>query len=164
MKRIMFYLDFVSPHARLAFEELPRVLMGLSYAVCYRPMLLADIPGYPDYPVISMRLLRLAVASDPGGNPNRYVCESLFEHARICTADVDAENANLLEALTRQIAPRHHPDDAAIQARLRANGVEAMAYGISSIPAFELEGQIFCGLDSLPRLRACLEGAPPFHR
>lgn len=164
MKRITFYMDFASSHARLAFEALPRALMGLSYAVCYRPLLLADIPDCPDYPVISRRLLRLAVASDPRGDPNRYVCESLFQYAQSCTADVDAENTSLLEAIARQIVPRCHPDDAAIQARLHANGVEAMARGIFSVPAFELEGQIFFGLDSLPTLRACLEGAPPFHR
>ncbi|MBK7000886.1 MAG: hypothetical protein IPH35_13210 [Rhodoferax sp.] len=145
MKRITFYLDFVSPHARLAFEELPRALMGLSYAVRYRPLLLADIP---DYPVIPMRLLCLAVASDPKGDPNRYVCESLFQHVWRTDADTDA----------------HVHADAAILAQLHANGVEAMAHGISSVPAFELEGRIFCGLDSLPRLRACLEGNPPVHR
>lgn len=147
MKHITFYLDFVSPHANLAFEELPRTLMGLSYAVRYRP-LLVDIP---DCSIISMRLLCLAVASDPGGEPNRYVCESLFQHARSCTVDVDA---NLSQ---------RNPDDAAIQARLHANRIEAMAHGISTVPTFELEGQIFCGLDSLPMLRACLEAAPPFH-
>ncbi len=147
MKRITFYLDFVSPHTRLAFEELPRALMGLSYAVRYRPLLLT---GIPDGSSISMRLLYLAVASDPGGDPNRYVCESLFQHAR-SSADV---NANW---------PQRNPDDAAIQARLHANRIEAMAHGISTVPAFELEGQIFCGLDSLPMLRASLAGAPPFH-
>lgn len=161
MKRITFYLDFTSFHARLAFEELPHALMGLSYAMCYRPLLLADIP---DYPVISMRLLRLAVASDASGDPNRYVCESLFRLARSCTADADAGNTNLLESITRQIVPLCHPDDAAIQVRLHANGVEAMEHGIFSVPTFELEGQIFCGPDSLSRLRACLEGAPPSHR
>ncbi len=40
MKEITFYLDFVSPYAHLAFEELPEALSGLSYAVTYRPVLL----------------------------------------------------------------------------------------------------------------------------
>ncbi len=43
MKRIDFYLDFVSPYAWLAFEQLPRALEGLSYAVRYRPVLLAAL-------------------------------------------------------------------------------------------------------------------------
>lgn len=43
MKRIDFYLDFVSPYAWLAFEQLPRALEGLSYEVRYRPVLLAAL-------------------------------------------------------------------------------------------------------------------------
>lgn len=57
MKRIDFYLDFVSPYAYLAFEKLPEALMGISHQVVYRPVLLgallrrhgqrgpAEIPG-----------------------------------------------------------------------------------------------------------------------
>lgn len=43
MKRITFYLDFVSPYAYLAFEALPEALKGLSYAVDYRPVLFAGL-------------------------------------------------------------------------------------------------------------------------
>ena len=43
MKRISFYLDFVSPYAWLAFEGLPEVLEGLSYSVEYRPVLLGGL-------------------------------------------------------------------------------------------------------------------------
>ena len=43
MKRIDFYLDFISPYAHLAFEQLPRALQGLSYEVRYRPILFAAL-------------------------------------------------------------------------------------------------------------------------
>ena len=43
MKRIDFYLDFISPYAYLAFEQLPRALEGLSYEVVYRPVLFAGL-------------------------------------------------------------------------------------------------------------------------
>jgi 2-hydroxychromene-2-carboxylate isomerase len=43
MKHITFYLDFVSPYAYLAFEKLPEALLGLSYAVDYRPVLFAGL-------------------------------------------------------------------------------------------------------------------------
>lgn len=43
MKLITFHLDFISPYAYLAFEHLPRVLQGLSYAVEYRPVLFAGL-------------------------------------------------------------------------------------------------------------------------
>lgn len=57
MKRITFTLDFISPYAYLAFEQLPKALIGLSYDVEYQPVLLgallrhhgqlgpAEIPG-----------------------------------------------------------------------------------------------------------------------
>ena len=43
MKHIDFYLDFISPYAHLAFEQLPRALQGLSYEVRYRPILFAGL-------------------------------------------------------------------------------------------------------------------------
>ena len=43
MRRIDFYLDFISPYAHLAFEQLPRALEGLSYEVVYRPILFAGL-------------------------------------------------------------------------------------------------------------------------
>ena len=43
MKHITFYLDFISPYAYLAFEKLPEALMGLSYTVSYKPVLLGAL-------------------------------------------------------------------------------------------------------------------------
>lgn len=43
MKHITFYLDFVSPYAYLAFEQLPEVLIGHSYSVSYKPVLFAGM-------------------------------------------------------------------------------------------------------------------------
>ncbi|MFC5500327.1 DsbA family protein [Caenimonas terrae] len=43
MKQITFHLDFISPYAYLAFEQLPRTLQGLSYSVDYKPLLFAAL-------------------------------------------------------------------------------------------------------------------------
>jgi 2-hydroxychromene-2-carboxylate isomerase len=43
MKHITFHLDFLSPYAYLAFEQLPQTLEGLSYSVAYRPVLLGAL-------------------------------------------------------------------------------------------------------------------------
>ena len=43
MKRIVCHFDFISPYAYLAFEALPQALIGLSYAVDYRPVLFAGL-------------------------------------------------------------------------------------------------------------------------
>lgn len=41
MTPVTFYLDPISPYAYLAFERLPHVLQGCSYAVDYQPVLFA---------------------------------------------------------------------------------------------------------------------------
>lgn len=43
MKRLVFWFDFVSPFAYLAFERLPQVLQGPSWEVEYRPLLFAGL-------------------------------------------------------------------------------------------------------------------------
>ena len=48
MKHITFYLDFISPYAYLAFEQLPESLQGLSYSVSYRPVLFAGMLKHHD--------------------------------------------------------------------------------------------------------------------
>ena len=43
MHHITMHLDFVSPYAWLAFQQLPNTLQGLSYHVEYRPVLLGAL-------------------------------------------------------------------------------------------------------------------------
>ncbi|WP_298925952.1 2-hydroxychromene-2-carboxylate isomerase [uncultured Ramlibacter sp.] len=43
MKQISFWLDFISPYAYLAFEQLPQALQGHSYSVAYKPVLFAGM-------------------------------------------------------------------------------------------------------------------------
>ena len=43
MKHITFYLDFASPYAYLAFEQLPEALVGISHSVRYQPVLLGAL-------------------------------------------------------------------------------------------------------------------------
>ena len=43
MKHITFWLDFISPYAYLAFEQLPQALQGLGWRVDYRPVLFAGL-------------------------------------------------------------------------------------------------------------------------
>ncbi|MFM2051478.1 MAG: hypothetical protein RL682_1969 [Pseudomonadota bacterium] len=189
MKHITFYLDFISPYAYLAFEELPKALMGLSYSVSYKPVLFAallkhhgqlgpaEIPAKRDWtyrqvqwlahskgiamdmpaahPFNPLGLLRLAVATDAQGLPNRYVCETLFRH--VWTGGADAADAARLEAITQALSPERSPADATAKAQLKANTEAAIAAGVFGVPALEVDGKIFWGLDGLPMLRAYLE-------
>lgn len=43
MKHITFYLDFISPFAWLAFQQLPKTLAGHSFSVDYKPVLLGAL-------------------------------------------------------------------------------------------------------------------------
>jgi 2-hydroxychromene-2-carboxylate isomerase len=190
MKHITFYLDFISPYAYLAFEELPKALMGLSYSVTYKPLLFAallkhhgqlgpaEIPAKRDWtyrqvqwlahskdialelpaahPFNPLGLLRLALATDPQGQPNRYVCDALFKH--VWVGGADAADEGRLTAISQQLAPARNPLDASVKAQLRAHADEAIALGVFGVPAFEVDGKVFWGLDGLPMLRAYLEG------
>jgi 2-hydroxychromene-2-carboxylate isomerase len=190
MKQITFYLDFISPYAWLAFEELPQALMGLSYSVTYKPLLFAallkhhgqmgpaEIPAKRDWtyrqvqwlahskgrtldlpaahPFNPLGLLRLALATDPNGQPNRYVCETLFRH--VWVGGQDAADATRLAAVTGQLAPGRDPSDASVKAQIKAHADEAIARGVFGVPALEVDGKVFWGLDGLPMLRAYLEG------
>lgn len=190
MKQINFYLDFISPHAYLAFEELPQALMGLSYSVTYKPLLFAallkhhgqlgpaEIPAKRDWtyrhvqwlaqtkgltldlpavhPFNPLGVLRLALATDANGQPNRYVCETLFKH--VWVGGADAADAARLAAITQQLAPRRDPADEAVKAQLRAHAEEAIAEGVFGVPSFVVDGKVFWGLDALPMLRAYMEG------
>ena len=190
MKHITFYLDFISPYAYLAFEELPQALMGLSYSVTYKPLLFAallkhhgqlgpaeiaakrdwtyrhvqwlahskgrtlDLPAA--HPFNPLGLLRLAIATNAQGRPNRYVCETVFKH--VWVGGQDAADATRLVTLTQQLAPSRNPGDDAVKAQLKAHTDEAIAKGVFGVPAFEVDGKVFWGHDSLPMLRAYLDG------
>jgi 2-hydroxychromene-2-carboxylate isomerase len=189
MKQITFYLDFISPYAYLAFEELPRALQGLSYSVRYKPVFLggllkhnavlgpAEVPpkrawiyrhvqwlaqrqgaelAFPAvHPFNPLGLLRLAVATQAQGLPNRYVCETVFKH--VWTGGADAADAARLQALTSALAPAREPGDDSVKAQLKAHSDEAIAQGVFGVPSFVVDGRVFWGLDALPMLRACLE-------
>ena len=43
MNHLIFYFDFISPYAYLAFKQLPEALKGISYRVDYRPILFASL-------------------------------------------------------------------------------------------------------------------------
>ena len=190
MKHITFYLDFISPYAYLAFEDLPKALQGLSYGVTYKPVFLgallkhnavlgpAEVPpkrnwiyrhvqwlghsqGVPlDMPAVHpfnpLGLLRLAVATDPAGLPNRYVCETLLRH--VWVAGGDAADAARLEALTAQLQPVQDPNGDAVKVQLKSHAEDAIASGVFGVPAMVVDGKVFWGLDGLPMLRAYLDG------
>jgi 2-hydroxychromene-2-carboxylate isomerase len=120
-----------------------------------------DLQLPASHPFNPLGLLRLAVACDASGEPNRYVCETIFRHA--WQGGADAADAARLEALTARLAPARSPQDGCTrQGATQAHGEQALALGLFGVPSFVVDGKVFWGFDALPMLRAYLLGDPWF--
>jgi 2-hydroxychromene-2-carboxylate isomerase len=108
------------------------------------------------HPFNPLGLLRLALACDVDGTPNRYVCERIFRH--VWCSGADAADAQRLQVLTQQLAPARDPAGAEVKAQLKAHTEEAIAAGVFGVPSFALDGKLFWGYDALPMLRAWMQG------
>lgn len=113
-----------------------------------------DMPAA--HPFNPLSLLRLAVACDAQGLPNRYVCETIFRH--VWLGGAQADDAQRLHALTQQLQPDRAPEAAEVKAQLKAHTEEALARGVFGVPTFAVDDKLFWGLDALPMLRAYLDG------
>lgn len=108
------------------------------------------------HPFNPLPLLRLAVACDAHGTPNRYVCETIFRH--IWQTGLEAADMQRTDVLTAQLAPQRDINGGDVKAQLKANTDEAIAQGVFGLPALVVDGKVFWGFDALPMLRAYLLG------
>jgi 2-hydroxychromene-2-carboxylate isomerase len=111
------------------------------------------------HPFNPLPLLRQALACSRDGSINRFVAGTVFRH--VWQGGRDALDAERLTQLAAELEPQLQPGDddgARAKALLRGNTETAAARGVFGVPAFEVDGKVFWGYDSLPMLRACLEG------
>lgn len=108
------------------------------------------------HPFNPLALLRLAVASQSEGLPNRYVVETLFHH--VWRGGQDAQDLQRLSVLGELLKPALDPNAAVVKDLLKAHTESAIAKGIFGVPTFEVDGRLFFGLDALPMLAAYLAG------
>ena len=123
MTHITFYLDFISPYAYLAFEELPKQLMGISHRVEYRPILFgavlnhhghmgpAEIPGKREwtYRQVVWQAKQMGVQLDmPLAHPFNPL--SLLRLAVACSDD-GAPNRYVCETIFRHVWQGGHAAD-----------------------------------------------------
>lgn len=114
------------------------------------------------HPFNPLALLRLAVACDAQGSPNRYVCETVFRH--VWQGGLDATDPVRLAALTAQLDPQRAVNSDEVKAQLKANTDEAIARGVFGVPTLVVDDKVFWGLDALPTLQAYMSGDPWFDR
>jgi 2-hydroxychromene-2-carboxylate isomerase len=113
-----------------------------------------DMPA--THPFNPLGLLRLAVAADAQGTPNRYVCETIFRH--VWQGGANAADAARLAELTAELEPVRDANDDSVKVTLKSNADDAIAAGVFGVPSFEVDGKVFWGLDALPMLRSYLDG------
>lgn len=115
------------------------------------------------HPFNPVPLLRLALACAPaGGTPNRRVCEAVLRHVWADDSGADPTDAVRLARLTESLAPARDPQGDAVKAELRAATDAAADAGVFGVPTLRAGGRLFWGLESLPMLRAALQGDPWF--
>ncbi|MEO6322295.1 MAG: 2-hydroxychromene-2-carboxylate isomerase [Polaromonas sp.] len=111
------------------------------------------------HPFNPLPLLRLALACSPAAepaSPNRFVCETIFRH--VWRGGAEAVDVARLQALVDTLAPSREVNGDEVKAQLKRNTDEAIALGVFGVPAFVVDDRLFWGLDSLPMLRAYLQG------
>ena len=112
------------------------------------------------HPFNPLGLLRLAVACDAAGEPNRHACEQLFRH--VWCGGLDAGDADRLAELTAQLQPGRDPGSPQVKQDLQAHTTQAIEQGLFGVPSFVVDDKVFWGQDALPMLRAWLLGDPWF--
>ena len=113
------------------------------------------------HPFNPLAQLRLLLACAPaGGTPNRRACEAVLRH--IWVGGMDADDAERMAALTRELAPRFAPDAAPVKQALKDATAEALERGVFGVPTIEADGRLFWGVDGLDMLSRCLRGEPWF--
>lgn len=113
-----------------------------------------------NHPFNPLGLLRLAVACDPDGLPNRRVCEAVFRH--VWRGGADAADTQRLEQLSAVLSPVRDPASPQVKADLLAHTQAAVGAGLFGVPSFVVDGRVFWGFDALPMLAAYLRGDPWF--
>lgn len=123
------------------------------------------------HPFNPLPLLRLGLATatdDAPGDTNRYVTEALFQHVWHGGGDpcdparLEALAGRLQDHMRQRNRPWRAPDGDEVKAQLRRNTDEALSRGVFGVPSLVVGDRVFWGVDALPMLRECLEGAAWF--
>lgn len=104
------------------------------------------------HPFNPLPLLRLALACDAQGAPNRYVVETIFRH--VWQGGAHADSSERVQALTAKLAPVRDAGSEEIKTELKDATVQAIGQGVFGVPTLLVDGELFWGFDSLGMLKA----------
>ena len=107
------------------------------------------------HPFDPLPLLRLALECSTDGTINRFTADAVLRH--VWHGGADALAPERLAQLRQQLQAQLRSDAAQAKVLLRSNTEAAQQRGVFGVPTFEVDGQLFWGLDSLPMLRAALQ-------
>ena len=110
------------------------------------------------HPFNPLPLLRLALAHGRDGSINRFVAQQVMQHAWV--GGHDANDAQRLRVLREKLLDQKHAEEGSDEVKqwLRGNTEQARQAGAFGVPAWEVDGKVFWGLDALPMLRSYLLG------
>ena len=112
------------------------------------------------HPFNPLPLLRQSLACSDDGRVNRFVAGVVLRH--VWQGGLDALDAERLTQLAAELSEQQRPGQDASsdlpKRLLRTNTEAAQSAGVFGVPAFEVDGKLFWGLDGLPMLRAYLDG------
>jgi 2-hydroxychromene-2-carboxylate isomerase len=147
----------IKHHGQLAPAEIPAKRSWTYRHVLWQGQALGipiEMPA--THPYNPLPHLRLALATTPNGEINRHVAETVFHD--IWQGGAEAGDPARLAALAAKLRLVRDPAGDEVKAQLKANTDDAIARGVFGVPAMEVDGRLFWGLDGLPMLRACLQG------
>jgi 2-hydroxychromene-2-carboxylate isomerase len=155
----VLFAALLKQHGQLGPAEIPgkrdwtyRQVLWLAHSQGIELQMPASHPFNP------LALLRLAVACDVQGLPNRYECESLFRH--VWRGGAEATDAARVLTLTQLLDPKRAVNSDEVKAQLKEHTDEAIALGVFGVPTFAVDDKLFWGFDALPMLQAYLSGNP----
>ena len=153
----VLFAGLLKHHGQLGPAEIPGKREWTYRQVLWQARQLGiDLDLPESHPFNPLGLLRLALACSPHQHPNRRICEAIFRHAWLGGAAAD--DPVRLAHLSAQLQPECSVDDQRVKEQLKGDTEQALARGVFGVPTFEVDGQLFWGLDSLPMLTAYLQG------
>jgi 2-hydroxychromene-2-carboxylate isomerase len=155
--RPLLFAGLLKHHGQLGPAEIPakrdwtyRQVQWLAHA----NGIALDLPAA--HPFNPLALLRLALATVSEGDPSRETCAAIFAH--VWRGGLDAADPQRIAELAQRLRPVRDPAGGEVKVELGRNTDDAIRQSIFGVPTFVIDDRQFWGFDSLPMLRAWLDG------